>query len=148
MRALLFAALVPAALSAQDAARQISLTEAVQLARQNSPQMISARNNINANEATVRTRWSAFLPTFSGSIGSSWGAGQVFDNKGDIVTRNNITPWNWSRRLSASSEASFQAGPYRQHPEVRLGAAIATAPTAGISPTGDWSDSQQPPAPT
>jgi outer membrane protein len=26
----------------------------------------------------------------------------VFDNKGDIVTRNNVTPWNWSRRLSAN----------------------------------------------
>jgi outer membrane protein len=64
--------------------------------------MISARNTIDANEATVRTRLSAFLPTLSGSLSSSWGAGQVFDNKGDIVTRNNITPWNWSRRISAN----------------------------------------------
>ena len=42
------------------------------------------------------------MPTISGSLSSSWGAGQVFDNKGDIVTRNNVTPWNWSRRLSAN----------------------------------------------
>jgi outer membrane protein len=105
MRYFVLAALVPAALSAQpsqEQARQISLAEAVQLARQNSPQMVSARNNIDANEATVRTRWSAFLPTLSGSLSSSWGAGQVFDNKGDIVTRNNVTPWNWSRRVSAN----------------------------------------------
>lgn len=102
MRAFVLAALFPAVLSAQDSARSITLDEAIRLARQNSPQVISARNAINANEATVRTRWSAFLPTFSGSLSSSWGAGQVFDNKGDIVTRNNITPWNWSRRLSAN----------------------------------------------
>ena len=104
MRYFFLAALVPAALSAQarDSARSISLEEAIQLAKQNSPQVISARNAINANEATVRTRMSAFLPTLSGSLSSSWGAGQVFDNKGDIVTRNNVTPWNWSRRLSAN----------------------------------------------
>jgi outer membrane protein len=105
MRSFILAALVPAALSAQasqESARPISLPEAVQLAKQNSPQAISARNNIDANEATVRTRWSAFLPTLSGSLSSSWGAGQVFDNKGDIVTRNNVTPWNWSRRISAN----------------------------------------------
>jgi outer membrane protein len=35
-------------------------------------------------------------------MSNSWGAGQVFDNKGDIVNRNNITPWNWSRRVSAN----------------------------------------------
>ena len=105
MRLLILAALVPAALSAQspaDSARRISLEEAVRLAQQNSPQMISARNNIDANEATVRTRWSAFFPTLSGSISSSWGAGQVFDPRGDIVSRNNVTPWNWSRRISAN----------------------------------------------
>jgi outer membrane protein len=105
MRYIVLAALVPAALSAQpsqDSARPISLAEAVQLAQQNSPQMVSARNTINANEATVRTRWSAFLPTLSGNVSSSWGAGQVFDNKGDIVSRNNVTPWNWSRRISAN----------------------------------------------
>jgi outer membrane protein len=106
MRYFVLAALVPAALSAQpsqDAARPISLAEAVQLAKQNSPQAISARNAINANEATVRTRWSAFLPTLSGSIGSGWGAGQRVDpTSGNIVNVNNEKPWNWSRRISAN----------------------------------------------
>ena len=105
MRSFLLAALLPAALSAQaaqDSARPISLDEAIQLARRNSPQVIAAHNAIDANEATVRTRLSSFFPTISGNLSSSWGAGQVFDNKGDIVTRNNVTPWNWSRRLSAN----------------------------------------------
>ena len=105
MRYFLLAALVPAALSAQVAAgpaRPITLTEAIELARRNSPQTIAARNAINANEATVRTRLSSFLPTLSGSISSGWGQGQVIGERGDIVTRNNETPWSWSRRLSAN----------------------------------------------
>ena len=135
MRYFLLAALVPAALSAQpsqDAARPISLPEAVQLAKQNSPQAISARNNINANEATVRTRWSAFLPTLSGSLSSSWGAGQVFDNKGDIVTRNNVTPWNWSRRISANwlifdgGDRNFQLRAARANVDAAEANAVAT----------------------
>jgi outer membrane protein TolC len=68
-----FAALVPAALSAQaasDSARPISLDEAIALARRNSPQVISAHNAIDANEATVRTRLSSFFPTISGSLSS------------------------------------------------------------------------------
>jgi outer membrane protein len=104
MRSFIFAALIPAALSAQAPAetRPISLDEAVRLAQQNSPQIISARNAIDANEATVRTRWSAFLPTFSGSVSSSWGAGQTINSAGQIVSRNNVTPWNWNRRVSAN----------------------------------------------
>jgi outer membrane protein len=105
MRYLFFvAALVPAALSAQapTPARPITLDEARHLAKQNSPSTISARNAINANEATVRTRFSAFLPTISGSMSSGWGQGQILGEKGDIVTRNNDTPWSWSRRLSAN----------------------------------------------
>ena len=105
MRYFLLAALIPAALSAQvtlDPARPITLSEAIELARRNSPQTIAARNAINANEATVRTRFSAFLPTLSGSVSSGWGAGQIVGEKGDIVTRNNETPWSWSRRLSAN----------------------------------------------
>lgn len=135
MRYFILAALVPAALSAQpsqESARPISLAEAVQLAQQNSPQTISARNAINANEATVRTRWSAFLPTLSGSLSSSWGAGQVFDNKGDIVTRNNVTPWNWSRRISANwlifdgGDRNFQLRAARANVDAAEANAVAT----------------------
>jgi outer membrane protein len=135
MRYFVLAALVPAALSAQpsqDSARPISLAEAVQLAQQNAPQMVAARNNINANEATVRTRWSAFLPTLSGNVSSSWGAGQVFDNKGDIVSRNNVTPWNWSRRVSANwlvfdgGDRNFQLRAARANVDAAEANAVAT----------------------
>ncbi len=102
---LIAAALLPLALTAQaqdGVPRPISLEEAISLARENAPSVISAKNAVIANEATVRTRKSAFLPTISGSIGSGWSAGQTVDSKGNIVNRNSVTPWNWSRRLSAS----------------------------------------------
>lgn len=105
MRSFILAALVPAALSAQlsqDSARSITLDEAIRLSKQNSPQVIAARNAINANEATVRTRMSAFFPTVSGSFSSGWSAGQTFNSAGDIINRNSETPWSWSRRVSAN----------------------------------------------
>src|SRR5687768_8032130 len=132
MRYAFLAALIPAAISAQDSARPISLDEAIQLAKRNSPQVISAHNAINANEATVRTRLSAFLPTVSGNLSSSWGAGQVFDNKGDIVTRNNVTPWNWSRRVSANwlvfdgGDRNFQLRAARANVDAAEANAVAT----------------------
>ena len=136
MRYFVLAALVPAALSAQpsqDAARPISLPEAVQLAKQNSPQAISARNNIDATEATVRTRWSAFLPTLSGSIGSGWGAGQRVDpTSGNIVNVNNEKPWNWSRRVSANwlvfdgGDRNFQLRAARANVSAAEANAVAT----------------------
>ena len=132
MRYAFLAALIPAAISAQDSARPISLDEAIQLAKRNSPQVISAHNAINANEATVRTRLSTFLPTVSGSLSSSWGAGQVFDNKGDIVTRNNVTPWNWSRRLSANwllfdgGDRNFQLRSARANAVIRSASSMIT----------------------
>jgi outer membrane protein len=136
MRSFLLAALVPAALSAQpsqEQARPISLPEAVQLAKQNSPQAISARNTIDANEATVRTRWSAFLPTLSGSIGSGWGAGQRVDpTSGNIVNVNNEKPWNWSRRVSANwlvfdgGDRNFQLRAARANVDAAEANAVAT----------------------
>src|SRR5688572_15219310 len=135
MRYFFLAALVPAALSAQpsqEAARPISLAEAVQLAQQNSPQMVSARNSINANEATVRTRWSAFLPTFSGSVSSSWGGGQTINSAGQIVDRNNVTPWSWNRRLSANwllfdgGDRNFQLRAARANVDAAEANAVAT----------------------
>ena len=106
MRYLLMAALcLPAPLAAQTAdgtARPITLDEAVRLARENSPQMIAARNTINANEATVRTRMSSFLPTVSASMGGSHGSGTTFNNAGEIIQRSVSNPWGFSRRVSAN----------------------------------------------
>lgn len=104
MRYILLAAFLPAIALAQDttAARPISLDEAIQLARQNSPTTIQARNTVNANEATVRTRLSAFLPTLSGSMSGGHGSGTTFNSAGQIIQRNSVTPWSFSRRVSAN----------------------------------------------
>ncbi|HEX9564891.1 MAG TPA: TolC family protein [Gemmatimonadaceae bacterium] len=112
MAALIPAVLIPSALPAQTAegpSRPISLAEAIELARQNSPQTIAARNAINANEATVRTRLSSFFPTISGSFSSGHGSGTTFNNAGDVVQRNSVNPWSFSRRLSANL-VLFDAG--------------------------------------
>ena len=105
MRSFLFAALLPAALSAQVAqepARPITLDEAVRLAQQNSPQMISARNTIAQNDATVRTRLSSFLPTVSGSLGGSRaGGGESTDGQGRPILISG-GDWSFSRGLNFS----------------------------------------------
>ncbi|NUQ50473.1 MAG: TolC family protein [Phycisphaerae bacterium] len=100
----LIAALLPAALSAQSTTaappRPISLDEAIRLARQNSPAMISARNTIRQNDATVRTRQSNFLPTVSGSLGGSRaGGGESTDGQGRPITISG-GDWSFSRGLN------------------------------------------------
>lgn len=103
MRFFVFAALLPAALSAQapqDPARPITLEEAIRLAQQNSPQMISARNTIAQNDATVRTRLSSFLPTVSGSLGGSRaGGGESTDGTGRPILISG-GDWSFSRGLN------------------------------------------------
>jgi outer membrane protein len=98
--------LLPIAAPAQvvdgGAPRPVTLPEAIRLAQQNSPQTISARNATRANEATVRTRLSAFFPTLSGSASGGHGSGTTFNSAGQIIQRNSVTPWSFSRRLSAS----------------------------------------------
>lgn len=110
MRYLLVAALLPALASAQSAdggARSISLGEAIRLAQQNSPQTIAARNAVNANEATVRTRWSAFLPTLSANAGAGRQGGKTFF-QGELVPYRG-DPWSFSRGVSANLMV-FDAG--------------------------------------
>lgn len=103
MRSFFLAALVPAALSAQVAqstARPITLEEAIRLARENSPAMISARNTIRQNDATVRTRQSSFLPTVSGSLGGSRaGGGESTDGQGRPITISG-GDWSFSKGLN------------------------------------------------
>lgn len=98
----LLLALPVSALAQGSGPRPISLDEAIRLARQNSPQTVQARNTVAANEATVRTRMSAFLPTLSGSMSGSHGSGTTFNSAGQIIPRNSVTPWSFSRRLSAN----------------------------------------------
>ena len=105
MRYAFLAALIPAAISAQVAqgpARPITLDEAIRLAQQNSPAMISARNTIRQNDATVRTRQSSFLPTLSGSLGGARaGGGESTDGQGRPITISG-GDWSFSRGLNFS----------------------------------------------
>ena len=67
----------PVLAHAQGEGRPIPLDEAVRLARRNAPAAVQARNQIRSTSATVRTRYSAFLPTLSfggGALGSQMGA--------------------------------------------------------------------------
>jgi outer membrane protein TolC len=75
--------------------------EAIRLAQQNSPVTIAARNTINANEATVRTRKSSFLPTLSGSYGGSHSDGASIDGQGRSIPRTG-PPWSFNRGISAN----------------------------------------------
>jgi outer membrane protein len=110
-RLLLIASFFPAIVSGQivegGAPRPITLDEAIRLAQQNSPTTISARNTVNANEATVRTRLSAFLPTISASAGASRQGGRTFF-QGELVPYRG-DPWSYNRGISASLSI-FDAG--------------------------------------
>lgn len=93
--------LVPALAVAQDAApRQIPLDEAVRLARRNAPATVQARNAIRTNAATVRTRYSAFLPTltFGAGVGRQDGTRFVADQN-LVVSADQ--PWRGSHRFNS-----------------------------------------------
>ncbi len=64
--------------------REISLTEAIRLARENSPQTVQARGTERANKAAVRSAFGAFLPSISLSTGASrrFGVREVIDTLG------------------------------------------------------------------
>jgi outer membrane protein len=107
---LLLAALLPVTAAAQTggaSARPITLAEAIRLAQQNSPTTTSARGTVNANEATVRTRWSALLPTLSTSAGGTRSGGRTFF-QGELVPYRG-DPWSFSRSIS-SNLTLFDAG--------------------------------------
>src|SRR3970282_1453778 len=49
-----------------------------------------------------RKRMSASPPTISGSLSGGHGSGTTFNSAGAIIQRNSVTPWSFSRRLSAN----------------------------------------------
>jgi outer membrane protein len=102
---LVAAALLPAVAAAQGAAeapRPISLDEAVRLAQQNAPALVSARGTLRSNAATVRRSYAAFLPSVNLTAGSSRSAG-VSEVAGQLVPRRG-DPWSFSNGLSANLE--------------------------------------------
>jgi outer membrane protein len=103
--ALLAAVLLPAVAVAQGAAeapRPISLDEAVRLAQENAPALVSARGTLRSNAAQVRRSYAAFLPSVNLTAGSSRSAG-VSEVAGQLVPRRG-DPWSFSNGLSANLE--------------------------------------------
>jgi outer membrane protein len=80
-------------------ARPVTLSEAIRLAQQNSPQTVVARNAIDQRESAVRTAWGQFLPSLTVSTGGSRSQGTTLNNQGELVSFTR--PWNFSRGLSS-----------------------------------------------
>lgn len=103
--ALLAAVLLPAVAAAQgpaQAPRPISLDEAVRLAQENAPALVSARGTLRTNAAQVRRSYAAFLPSVNLTAGTSRSAG-VSEVAGQLVPRRG-DPWSFSNGLSANLE--------------------------------------------
>ena len=66
-------------------ATPITLAEAVRLAQQNSPATVQARGTIQTSSASVKQAYSAFLPSFNVSAGTSHQSGDRFDTQGNLV---------------------------------------------------------------
>lgn len=103
----LLAMLVPVvmAMSSPDsAARPITLTQAVELARRNSPSAIQARGQLRTTAAGVRSAYAAFIPSLSVSAGAS----RQFNAEGGTRVENGqvITlpsePWSFNAGLGAN----------------------------------------------
>ena len=96
--------LAPAILVAQQSSdagfKPISLQEAVSLAQQNAPSAVQARGAIENAEGTITTTRMQFLPTLSGSLGHSQGAGQRFDNSNQLV--NTVSKPQYTTGLNTS----------------------------------------------
>jgi outer membrane protein len=107
MKRLIALCALPSLLTAQAGARSITLDEAIRLAQQNAPSTVSARGQIRASDAAVRTAFSTFLPTFSMSAGASSSDGENLGPNGRLVPIS--TPWSFSRGLNSNLEL-FDAG--------------------------------------
>ena len=68
---LLFPTALAAQAGADSVAHPISLSEAVQLARRNSPTTVQAAGTTRSNAASVRSAYLSYLPTVSLTSGAS-----------------------------------------------------------------------------
>jgi len=66
-------------------ATSLTLAEAIRLAQQNSPATVQARGTIQTSSASVKQAYSAFLPSFNVSAGTSHQSGDRFDTQGNLV---------------------------------------------------------------
>lgn len=108
----LLAALAAPSLSrAQDNARPISLEEAIELAKRNSPSMISARGQLRTSAAAVRQAKWAFSPfnNLQFSYGSSTGGGGSYDSEGFLRVRP-ASDWAFSQGFGNASLTIWDGG--------------------------------------
>lgn len=96
------------ALAIDTTATPITLTEAIRLAQQNSPQTVVARGAIQTSSLSVKQAYTAFLPSFNVSAGTSHQSGDRFDTQGNLVPFTG-NPTNYSTGLNASLQL-FDAG--------------------------------------
>ncbi|MFI5232187.1 MAG: TolC family protein [Gemmatimonadales bacterium] len=95
-------AFAPGFVVAQDpeAARPISLDEAVRLAQQNSPLTVTARNALRTGKATELSALGQFLPSLGVSYGAQNFAGSQFIQ--GVLTPYQGNPWNYGKGYSAN----------------------------------------------
>ncbi len=93
--ALLALALLAGPLGAQQAPRQLTLEDAIGLAKGNNPTFLSTQNDESAASWRVREAYSRFLPSVRTSIGGTWqeAGAQRF---GTIVFDQQVTDWFFS----------------------------------------------------
>jgi outer membrane protein len=111
-RKLVFAALVPAALAAQqgaDSTRAISLGEALRLTKENNVLAVTSANAIRNSSLAIRSsRAQLFYPTLSASAGQSKSGGERIGQSGTLVP---YTAAGWSYNTGVNARMTvFDAG--------------------------------------
>lgn len=104
----LLALAAPVVATAQTNARAISLPDALEMAKRNSPTMINARGTIRTNAAAITVAKWAFAPTLSVSYGSSTSGGGNYVN-GQLVTQAN-KGYNFNQSLGGISIPVWDGG--------------------------------------
>ena len=89
---------VGAGASAQEAARPITLDEAVRLAQRNAPLAVQARGQLRVTDANVRGAYAAFLPDVNLNMSRSWEGGTRTVQAGRPV--GDVSPWSSSSGAS------------------------------------------------
>jgi outer membrane protein len=100
--AVLALVVAPPFLAAQgaDAARPVSLEEAVRLAQQNSPLTVTARNALRTGKMTELNALGQYLPTLSINYGASNFAGGVYQQ--GVLLPYKGDPWTYGKGYNAS----------------------------------------------
>jgi outer membrane protein len=97
---------LPATSEAHAQQRAVTLAEALVLAEQNAPAVVTARGNVRSSGAGVRAAWGSFLPTLSTSggynISTSDGPSRTDPLTGEIISGNQS-----SKSLSLGGSASL-----------------------------------------